>query len=269
MDKHELNQIVYKFHSEINELHKALDEKKSEAKQYIQKIRQKILKIMPEVGRIYKLDYSYHNKMKIGYCDSYTGKDMRSVTGIMGFYHQSYHVYSWPAWFGLEIIKYVKIKKHKIGSGKGCFTEPTVEVILLHDDLSPLTENEVRELDPNGFFHRDYLSISINHIGEQHIMQSKYNNNYGVGFVYILNVEKTNLYKIGKSINVESRLNQIQTSTPFKLLLHKSYKCNNYDKIEKNLHGIYKDKKVQGEWFNLSYSDLNYIDEYMSVEVAV
>jgi len=57
--------------------------------------------------------------------------------------------------------------------------------------------------------------------------------------------------KIGIAVNVRSRLSTLQTSSPFKLRLLKSWKCINAAKNEKRLHNKFAKFRTSGEWFRL------------------
>lgn len=80
------------------------------------------------------------------------------------------------------------------------------------------------------------------------------------GYIYILKFEK--YYKIGKTININKRLEIISPEMPEKPKIIRSYKSGNIDKDEKYLHEIYKEKRTNGEWFLLSDDDLQEIDKY-------
>jgi hypothetical protein len=62
------------------------------------------------------------------------------------------------------------------------------------------------------------------------------------------------LFKIGKSINVKSRLNQIKTGNPFIKLIDYS---NNIS--EELLHDCFKNERIKGEWFELNQNDVDFI----------
>jgi len=77
------------------------------------------------------------------------------------------------------------------------------------------------------------------------------------GFVYLLQAGP--YYKIGVSAQVDERIKQLSTLPPFDLeLLHTIYSVDMYD-LEKDLHGLYADKRKNGEWFELEPSDVEYI----------
>ncbi len=70
---------------------------------------------------------------------------------------------------------------------------------------------------------------------------------------YLLFDKISRLYKIGRSIEPGNRISRIQS--PGKLELITVINQN----VEKSLHRKFKDKRIHGEWFKLSDSDVKYI----------
>ncbi len=60
------------------------------------------------------------------------------------------------------------------------------------------------------------------------------------------------LYKIGRSMNVKSRLNSIKTSNPFCKLIHFGVGAS-----ESYLHERFSNKRVVREWFDLSKDEVD------------
>lgn len=74
-----------------------------------------------------------------------------------------------------------------------------------------------------------------------------------MGFIYLINKNDTNLYKIGVTKNeVKKRLKQLQTGSSEELILVENYKTDFYFKIERMLHRLYNNKHIHGEWFELN-----------------
>jgi len=86
------------------------------------------------------------------------------------------------------------------------------------------------------------------------------------GLVYLLKIENRNEYKIGVTINLKKRLNQLGTKMPFKLETITKIRSKDIYKLEEKLHCRFENKRINGEWFNLSNEDVEYIrgikDEY-------
>lgn len=78
-------------------------------------------------------------------------------------------------------------------------------------------------------------------------------------YVYIMIDHNTKYYKIGRSDNPLKREKTLQSEKPTIELIHK-FKCE-YG-IEKELHNLYKHKRIRGEWFKLDNDDIWYIKTY-------
>lgn len=71
---------------------------------------------------------------------------------------------------------------------------------------------------------------------------------------YIMKDSSTNLIKIGKAINPKYREKTLQSEKPTIFLFAV---CE--DNIESELHKKFEDKRVRGEWFNLTDNEINVI----------
>jgi|ERR1035437_338299 hypothetical protein len=76
-------------------------------------------------------------------------------------------------------------------------------------------------------------------------------------FVYLINKEGTDEYKIGIGVNPEKRIKTLQTGNGETLILVNKF-CSNFStKIEVNLHKKYYSTHKHGEWFYLDNKDVN------------
>lgn len=73
--------------------------------------------------------------------------------------------------------------------------------------------------------------------------------------VYIINTGK-NLYKIGKSQDLQKRLASYHTHLPVMFRVIRQYPSANMSELEECLHIIFQHKRIKGEWFELSKDDL-------------
>ena len=75
-------------------------------------------------------------------------------------------------------------------------------------------------------------------------------------YLYII-ASANGLFKIGKTSNISNRVSQIKSASPVKceVLFTKEYKETAID-LEKKYHAKFESKRVMGEWFALSKSDL-------------
>ncbi|GAA0537887.1 GIY-YIG nuclease family protein [Chitinophaga japonensis] len=73
--------------------------------------------------------------------------------------------------------------------------------------------------------------------------------------VYILKTGK-NLYKIGKTQDLQKRLASYHTHLPIIFRVVRQYTTPRMDELEENLHTIFQHRRVKGEWFELHPDDL-------------
>jgi hypothetical protein len=77
--------------------------------------------------------------------------------------------------------------------------------------------------------------------------------------VYLLRYQE--LYKIGKSINVPARVEQIRSAVPFDVQHVHTIAAADPSPLEKHLHERFADKRVRGEWFALDVLDVDELCE--------
>lgn len=77
------------------------------------------------------------------------------------------------------------------------------------------------------------------------------------GYVYLLG--GGGYYKIGRSKSVGSRVRQLAIQLPFPVELIHHIPCEDYVAAEKELHELYDDSRLNGEWFTLSERDVTHI----------
>src|SRR5690242_18538642 len=78
------------------------------------------------------------------------------------------------------------------------------------------------------------------------------------GYVYLLQSPK-GAYKIGKSVNPKSRFQTFKLSLPFEVEYVCVIQTNRMSDLERELHERFASKKINGEWFDLSTEDVQYI----------
>jgi len=91
------------------------------------------------------------------------------------------------------------------------------------------------------------------------------------GTVYLINIKRTDLYKIGITRGkIDKRIKSLQTGSPKKLILIDFFHSDFFNKIEKILHRQLKPRKYQpedfdellGEWFELGQEDVKNFKNY-------
>ena len=79
-------------------------------------------------------------------------------------------------------------------------------------------------------------------------------------YVYLLKCNSTGLYKIGRSINPVFREKTLQSQEPDIQSIFISGRT--LKSKEKELHTLFKDKRIRGEWFRLTEQDVEFIIKY-------
>lgn len=77
------------------------------------------------------------------------------------------------------------------------------------------------------------------------------------GFVYV--IQGDNYFKIGCTINPQKRIKTMSVKSPFELKIRLLLPSDNIDKLEKELHDKFHDKRQKGEWFTLTEEDIGII----------
>ena len=77
------------------------------------------------------------------------------------------------------------------------------------------------------------------------------------GYVYLLHHD--GLYKIGRSKDVPSRRRRIGVQMPHEVTVIHSIQSNDSVRLEEQLHDMYANKRMNGEWFALSAEDVREI----------
>jgi len=71
-------------------------------------------------------------------------------------------------------------------------------------------------------------------------------------YIYLIQQQGSDLYKIGYSHNPSHRLEQLQTANGVKLELIETFRTDYKTKLEKLLHKKFFKQQTLGEWFELS-----------------
>ena len=75
-------------------------------------------------------------------------------------------------------------------------------------------------------------------------------------FIYLMHNERNGYYKIGRANNVEYRERTLQGEDPQITTIHT---ISSTTALEKELHHFFSEKRIRGEWFNLSQEDVDFI----------
>ena len=91
--------------------------------------------------------------------------------------------------------------------------------------------------------------------------QQKNKENRRKGHVYFLKNPSNGLIKIGRSSQIETRINQLSIELKQPLELIKKIPKEDTHIAERELHELYADYRVHGEWFDLPESEIQKIKE--------
>jgi hypothetical protein len=75
------------------------------------------------------------------------------------------------------------------------------------------------------------------------------------GYVYVLK-SQSGAYKIGRSKNPEDRVRTFGVKLPFQIEFELLIRSEYHRKLERDLHKRFADKRLEGEWFQLSPEDI-------------
>lgn len=82
------------------------------------------------------------------------------------------------------------------------------------------------------------------------------------GYVYVVkSLHPAPLYKIGRSNRPDKRTELFGIEVPFDIEVMHTIQTDDMYALESELHAKFADKRVRGEWFNLSADDLTVISE--------
>jgi len=80
------------------------------------------------------------------------------------------------------------------------------------------------------------------------------------GYVYLVREGTQGHYKIGRTIDVKSRMKTFTVKLPFKVELSHSLPADDYISAERLLHDNFSHRRVDGEWFSLNEGDVEWIE---------
>jgi len=80
------------------------------------------------------------------------------------------------------------------------------------------------------------------------------------GFVYLIESEYG--YKIGRTKNVRSRTQLFGVKLPFPIRLVHIIETTDYVALERDMHHYFKDKRLEGEWFDLTAPEVQAIKRW-------
>ena len=85
-------------------------------------------------------------------------------------------------------------------------------------------------------------------------------------YVYIIQMGRKNIFKIGKSNDPQARLTTLQTSSPYELKIFHIFEADNASAAEESLHMAFSAARMEGEWFNLTNLQKSQVAEIKGFE---
>lgn len=114
-------------------------------------------------------------------------------------------------------------------------------------------------------FYDGIIEEKIDTYNEENLQRLEHNarlrdwiNDGNKGYIYLL--EGREYYKIGRSVEPKKRTNTLQIQLPFEVNLKSTVFSYHYKELEKSLHKKFEDKNTNGEWFELSNKDIEFIE---------
>jgi hypothetical protein len=217
---------IEKFNSQMEELENKISDKRKEFISWCQKNKNEIKKRLPKIGNVYQV-VDIENSSCYGYDSRYHDEDEV-------FYFKVLDTSFKPS----EDLKYrggltLKVK----GELLDCNYRKVGKLYHIHDEI------KISHL------------IEIEKKTEPKVIADKFTQ------VYVMIDKNTGYYKIGRSLNPFKREKTLQSEKPTIELLH-THNAKTID--ERNLHSMFKDKRIRGEWFDLSGSDVQAINAYFN-----
>jgi hypothetical protein len=101
----------------------------------------------------------------------------------------------------------------------------------------------------------DVISISDHLLKRKHHSAKRLISNKHPDTIYVLNIEGTNIYKIGTSQNTQRRIKDIQSYNPFLIDIILIIKTKGAYELEQFIHDLIEDKHIKNEWFKIQDID--------------
>ncbi len=83
--------------------------------------------------------------------------------------------------------------------------------------------------------------------------------------VYVIKMQNTEKYKIGKTIDLKRRLKQFSTGNPENIKITYFIATEHYKSLEKHLHEVFNDSRISGEWFSFNEERLQELESHLSL----
>jgi hypothetical protein len=213
---------------EIHDLYNEADKKRDELVNWARINKTEIKKYFPIKGKIYEI---INPAFALG-----IEKNEKTF-----YYNGNY--YSFDTKFYFKVVSTVFNPARDFTSYVHTVRMPSVKGIILNEEFNKLFDYEYEE------------EIEITYLKKvnDEVLSDK------PTFIYVMIDKNTGYYKIGKSVDPKHRERTLQSEKPTIEMLY-VFSAKSSD--EKKLHEIFKQKRIRGEWFDLSGSDVQLINTY-------
>jgi hypothetical protein len=80
--------------------------------------------------------------------------------------------------------------------------------------------------------------------------------------VYLIGIPEESRYKIGyTNRSIDNRVNEIQTGNAKKIEVLEIFETEHHIKVESWMHKIHRQKRMEGEWFELTDEDVKHFKQ--------
>jgi hypothetical protein len=150
-----------------------------------------------------------------------------------------------------EVIYENKISLYK--RGRLTHSKVAREIKSRGLNLDKAFKDIIKEVVNNQFeIHNGLLTVSDSFLKKKNHMASHIMYKKIPDTIYVLNINGSNLYKIGITQNIKRRINDIRASMPFSIDLIIAKKSLFAFDLEQSIHEYYKEYHVKNEWFKIT-----------------
>lgn len=122
--------------------------------------------------------------------------------------------------------------------------DDTGKAVILNPDGSPCAGADLQFLFDVGDSYR-----------EQNFSDEENDKQHKEGYVYLM--AGNGYCKIGKSKDVQARHRQLGIKMPFPIQVEHYIQCADMHSVEEYWHHLFREKRLEGEWFNLTEDDIS------------
>jgi hypothetical protein len=172
---------------------------------------------------------------------------------------EQYRHYTFPAYSFI-----LQQSAHPHGKGldvNQLYRDIAICTALFDQDIVDFNEWQIRHIQEALETAKHYLVLTKSQMEEATKRREKrevVKKNLISGYVYLLQ-SPTKSYKIGRSKNPQDRLKTFSVKLPFEVEYIALIETPDMTGLERQLHERFAEKRVNGEWFELSEEDVQYI----------